>query len=723
MVVTKEVEVGGKTFSFETGRFAKQADGAVMVRYADTMVLATVVSAKEIKEGQDYFPLQVEYREKTSAAGKIPGGFFKREGRPTEKEILSSRLIDRPIRPMFPEGYFNETQVLVTVYSSDSQHDGDILGACAASAALMVSDAPFDGPIAEVRVGRINGQFVINPTYDELEHSDLDATVAGTETSIVMVEGESKEISEAEMIEALRIAHDAIKILCRAQVELAKEIAKSKRPVVQPQYPEGLVADVQQLGEAKFKELSQTVLAKEARSDATAKVYEEVNTALAEKYPEKTDTINTILHDLEYHAMRSTILERGKRLDGRGLTDIRPITCEVGLLPRTHGSALFTRGETQSLTTVTLGTKLDEQVLEGLMAETTKRFMLHYNFPPFSVGEVGRVMGPGRREIGHGNLAERSLKNLIPAEADFPYTIRVVSDILESNGSSSMATVCAGTLALFDAGVPLKRPIAGIAMGLVKEGDKVAILSDILGNEDHLGDMDFKVAGTKEGITAFQMDIKIQGITLEIMEKALAQAKAGRFHILDVMGQSLAGPRAELSQYAPRLQTIKIPVDMIGALIGPGGKNIRQLVKDSGAEINVEDDGTVTVAAVQKESADKAMDYIRKMSELPEVGKTYQATVKKIMEFGAFVEILPGKEGLVHISQLDTKRVEKVEDLFKVGDTLEVKLMQIDSEGRLNLSRKALLPGGENAHEEMKKARERRSSSPRDGHRSDHKRH
>jgi polyribonucleotide nucleotidyltransferase len=723
MVVTKEVEVGGKTFSFETGRFAKQADGAVMVRYADTMVLATVVSAKEIKEGQDYFPLQVEYREKTSAAGKIPGGFFKREGRPTEKEILSSRLIDRPIRPMFPEGYFNETQVLVTVYSSDSQHDGDILGACAASAALMVSDAPFDGPIAEVRVGRINGQFVINPTHDELEHSDMDATVAGTESSIVMVEGESKEISEADMLLALKVAHDAIKILCNAQVELAKEIAKAKRPVTKPQYDQALVADIKQLAEAKIKQLSQTVLAKEERSNATGKVYEDVNKALAEKYPDQEETINTLIHDLEYHAMRTTILEQGKRLDGRGLTDIRPITCEVGLLPRTHGSSLFTRGETQSLTTATLGTKLDEQILEGLMAETTKRFMLHYNFPPFSVGETGRVSGPGRREIGHGNLAERSLKNLIPAETEFPYTIRIVSDILESNGSSSMATVCAGTLALFDAGVPLKRPIAGIAMGLVKEGDKVAILSDILGNEDHLGDMDFKVAGTTEGITAFQMDIKIQGITLDIMEKALAQAKAGRFHILNVMNQSLSGPRPEMSPYAPRLQTIKIPVDMIGALIGPGGKNIRQLVKDSGAEINVEDDGTVTVAAVQQESADKALTYIRKLTELPEVGKIYPATVKKIMEFGAFVEILPGKEGLVHISQLDVKRVEKVEDLFKVGDSLEVKLMMIDSEGRLSLSRKATLPGGENAHEEMKKARERRAERPRDDRRSDHKRH
>ena len=723
MSVTKEIEISGKAFSFETGRFAKQADGAVMVRYADTMVLATVVSQKEQKEGQDFFPLQVEYREKISAAGKIPGGFFKREGRPTEKEILSSRLIDRPIRPMFPEGYFNETQILVTVYSSDSQHDGDILGACAASAALMLSDAPFDGPIAEVRVGRVSGQFVINPTYDELEHSDLDVTVAGTESSIVMVEGESKEISEADMLEALKIGHDAVKLLCRAQIDLARETGRAKRPVLPPQLPEGLAQDVRQLGEAKLKELSRTVMSKDARSESTAKVYDEVNQALADKYPEQSVAINTILHDIERDAMRWTILEESKRLDGRGLADIRPITSEVGLLPRAHGSALFTRGETQSLTTATLGTKLDEQILEGLMAETTKRFMLHYNFPPFSVGEVGRVSGPGRREIGHGNLAERALKNLIPAESEFPYTIRVVSDILESNGSSSMATVCAGTLALFDAGVPLKRPIAGIAMGLVKEGDKVAILSDILGNEDHLGDMDFKVTGTTQGITAFQMDIKIQGITLEIIDKALAQARAGRLHILNVMGQSLSGPRPELSQYAPRLQTIKIPVDMIGLVIGPGGKNIRQLVKDSGAEINIEDDGTVTVAAVQKESADKAMDAIRKMTELPEVGKTYKATVKKIMEFGAFVEILPGKEGLVHISQLDTKRLEKVEDLVKVGDVIDVKLMQIDTEGRLNLSRKALLPGGENAHEEMKKARERREHAPRDRHRPDHQRH
>lgn len=722
MIVTKSIDLGGKTFSFETGNLAKQADGSVMIRYADTMVLAAVVSAREAKEGLDYFPLQVEYREKTAAAGKIPGGFFKREGRPTEKEVLSSRLIDRPIRPMFPKDYFNETQVLVTVYSSDMQHDADVLGACAASAALMVSDVPFDGPIAEVRVGRIDGKFIINPTFSELEKGDLDVTVAGTDDSIVMVEGESREISEADMLAALKFGHESIKILCKTQVELAQEIKKAKRAIVTPEIPAALVADVKALAESKLKVLSKTVLTKEDRAQQTGTVYEEVDKALAEKYPEKDALIYEILHDIEKEAMRSTILNDSKRLDGRGLRDIRPIACNVGLLPRTHGSALFTRGETQSLTTATLGTKLDEQILDGLLPETTKRFMLHYNFPPFSVGEVGRLGSTGRREIGHGNLAERSLKNLIPAESEFPYTIRIVSDILESNGSSSMATVCAGTLALFDAGVPLKRPVAGIAMGLVKEGAKVAILSDILGNEDHLGDMDFKVAGTKEGISAFQMDIKIKGISFEIMEQALAQAKEGRLHILDVMSQTLSTHRSDLSQYAPRLQTVKIPIDMIGALIGPGGKNIRQLVKDSGAEINIEDDGTVTVAAVEKESAEIALAAIRRMTEMPEVGKVYQATVKKIMEFGAFVEILPGREGLVHISQLDVNRVEKVEDLVKLGDTIEVKLMKIDSEGRLNLSRKALLPGGENALEEMNRPRKERSDRDRPRGGSDRRR-
>lgn len=726
MLITKEINLGGKPLTLETGRLARQADGSVMIRYGDTMVLATVVSVREPKEGQDFFPLQVEYREKTAAAGKIPGGFFKREGRPTEKEILSSRLIDRPIRPMFPKNYFNETQVLVTVYSSDQLHDGDVLGATAASAALMVSDVPFDGPIAEVRVGRVDGQLLINPTFTDLDRSDLDITIAGTDDSIVMVEGESREISEKELLEALRFAHEHIKTLCAVQKALASEVKKAKRPVIAPEIPEGLEKAVSELAGQKIKDLSRTVLMKEQRSAATEKVYEETQSALAEKYAEQSELIAELLHELESRAMRSTILDESKRLDGRGLRDIRPITCEVGLLPRTHGSALFTRGETQSLTSVTLGTKTDEQILDGLLPETTKRFMLHYNFPPFSVGEVRRL-GVGRREVGHGNLAERSLKNLIPKEEEFPYTLRIVSDILESNGSSSMATVCAGTLALFDAGVPLKKPVAGIAMGLVKEGDKVAILSDILGNEDHLGDMDFKVAGTTDGVTALQMDIKIKGISFAIIEKALEQAREGRMTILEIMGRTIDKHRPDLSRYAPRLETLKIPVDMIGALIGPGGKNIRQIVKDSGAEINIEDDGTVVVAAVEPESAEKALAAIRRMTELPEVGKTYMATVKKIMDFGAFVEILPGKEGLVHISQLDVNRVEKVGDVVKLGDQIEVKLMKIDEEGRLNLSRKALLPGGENAHEEMNRPRKPRSHEGHDrdrGHSSHHsKRH
>jgi polyribonucleotide nucleotidyltransferase len=712
MIRTKEVVFGGKTLSFETGRFAKQADGAVMVRYADTMVLAAVVSAKEPKEGQDFFPLQVEYREKMGAAGKIPGGFFKREGKPSEKEVLSSRLIDRPIRPMFSKEYKNETQILVTVYSSDKEHDSDVLGACAASASLMISNIPFDGPIAEVRVGRVDGQFVFNPTYSELEKSDMDVTVAGTLDSIAMVEGEANEISEEDMLNALRFGHEAVKKLCQAQIELAAEIKNEKRSIPVVEIPEGLKEEIKKLAEARLSELSKTVLAKEERSKLTDALYDEVQKALAEKYPEKEDLIHDLLHDIERNAMRSTILTEGKRLDGRTLTQIRPITSEVGLLPRTHGSALFTRGETQSLTTATLGTKMDEQILDGLLPETNKRFMLHYNFPPFCVGEVGRVGNVGRREIGHGNLAERALKILIPAETDFPYTIRVVSDILESNGSSSMATVCAGSLALFDAGVPMARPVAGIAMGLVKEGDKFAVLSDILGNEDHLGDMDFKVAGTKQGITAFQMDIKVKGISFEILEKALEQAKDGRFHILGKMAETIDTPRSDLSQYAPRLQTIKVPVDMIGAIIGPGGKNIRALVKESGAEINIDDDGTVTIAAVEKTSSDIAMRRIQEMTEMPEIGKVYNATVKKITDFGAFVEIIPGKEGLIHVSQLDVNRVENVDDFLKLGDKIDVKLMHIDADGKMSLSHKALLPGGEGAEEEIRRTQERKRNAP-----------
>ncbi|MBX2992741.1 MAG: polyribonucleotide nucleotidyltransferase [Bacteroidetes bacterium] len=683
--------MGGKPFSLETGRFAKQADGAVMARHGDTMVLATVVGARTVKEGLDYFPLQVEYREKAASAGKIPGGFFKREARPTEKETLSARLIDRPIRPMFPEWYKCETQVIVTVYSSDQEHDGDVIGAVAASAALTISNIPFEGPVGEVRVGRIDGQFVINPTFTELKKSDMDVIVAGTSDSILMVEGEAQEISEQDMLAALEFAHEHIKSLCDVQLALLKEVGTAKRVAPPTEGNPELLAAVQQLVGNRITELANTPLLKEERAARTQAIYEETQTALAEKFPEQEKAISGILHDMEYVEMRKMILEKGKRLDGRGLEDIRPITIEVGVLPRTHGSALFQRGETQSLTTLTLGTKLDEQVIDGLLPDSTKRFMLHYNFPPFSVGEVGRLGTTGRREIGHGNLAERSLKVLMPQEHEFPYTVRLVSDILESNGSSSMATVCAGTLALLDGGVPLKKPVAGIAMGLVKEGDTTAILSDILGNEDHLGDMDFKVAGTAEGITAFQMDIKIRGISLAIMQKALGQARTGRMHILGKMNEAIAKPRPDLSTYAPRLTTLKIPVDMIGALIGPGGKNIRQIVKDSGAEINIEDDGTVVVAATTKESADKALNAIGRITETPEVGKIYRARVTKVMDFGAFVEFLPGKEGLVHVSQLDIKRVNKPSDVVKVGDEFDVKITDKDDQGRWKLSRKVLM--------------------------------
>jgi polyribonucleotide nucleotidyltransferase len=691
MKVTKEITVGGKVFSLETGRFAKQADGAVMARFGDTMVLATVVAKKEENAMLDYFPLQVEYREKFASAGKIPGGFFKREARPSEKEVLSSRLIDRPIRPMFPDWYRCETQVIVTVYSSDQEHDGDILGAVAASAALTISDIPFEGPIAEVRVGRIDGQFVINPTFSELQKSDMDVTVAGTSDSIVMVEGEAEEIGEQDMLGALAFAHDQIKAMCTLQAELAKQCGKAKRTAPAPEASDSLKADVQQLVGDRISVLANTPLLKEDRANRTAQLAEEVKTALAEKYPDRAGDISEVLHDMEYVAMREMILEKGKRLDGRGLKEIRPITIEIGLLPRTHGSALFTRGETQSLTTLTLGTKMDEQVIDGLLPDSTKRFMLHYNFPPFSVGEVGRLGTTGRREIGHGNLAERAIKKVMPPEPEFPYTVRIVSDILESNGSSSMATVCAATLALLDGGAPLKKSVAGIAMGLVKEGDRVAVLSDILGNEDHLGDMDFKVAGSREGITAFQMDIKIRGISLEIMKTALEQAKEGRMHILGKMGEVITAPRESLSPFAPRLTSFKIPTDLIGAVIGPGGKNIRSIVADSGAEINIEDDGTVVVAATSQESADKAIYAIKRIAEVPEVGKIYAATVKKVTDFGAFVEFLPGKEGLVHVSQLDVKRVNKPSDVVKVGDKFDVKITDQDDQGRYKLSRKVLM--------------------------------
>ncbi len=694
MKVSKEVEINGKRLSIETGRFAKQANGSVMVRCGDTMVLVTAVAAQEAKEDQDFFPLQVEYREKTSAAGKFPGGFIKREGRPTEKEILSARLIDRPIRPLFPDGFKNETQVIAFVLSFDGENDADVLAAVGASAALTISDIPFDGPIAEVRIGRTDGKLIVNPTHEEIKNSDLELIVAGTADSIMMVEGESKEVSENELLDALKFAQGEIKKLVNLQLELKRESGKQKWEVVSKEVDADLKNDILSLAKDKLKQVVYSVLAKEERSSKNKELLVEVTEALAEKYPEQEKVIAEVIHDLEKELMRNRILDEGIRLDGRGTKDVRPISIELGVLPRTHGSALFTRGETQSLTTITIGTKNDEQIIDGLSEEYTKKFMLHYNFPPFSVGEVGRMTGVGRREIGHGNLAERALKMVFPDETNFPYTVRVISDILESNGSSSMATVCAGSLALMDAGVPISKSVSGIAMGLVKEGEKYAILTDILGNEDHLGDMDFKVAGTEKGITAFQMDIKIQGISFEIMENALQQAKEGRAHILGIMNESINQSREHLSQYAPRLITMKVDTDQIGIIIGPGGKTIQGMQRLFSVDINIDDDGTVNIASPNKENAQKCKEYIKKMTATPEVGEIYEGVVTKLMDFGAFVEILPGKEGLLHISQIDNKRVEKVSDYFKPGDKVTVKLLKVEN-GKYSLSRKELLKEGD----------------------------
>ncbi len=690
MFYRKEIEVGGKPLIIETGKMARQANGAVMLQYGETMILVTAVASAEERTDIDFFPLSVEYRERAFAAGKIPGGFFKREGKPTEKEILSARLIDRPIRPLFPKDYRNDTQIAAFVYSYDGENDADVLGAIGASIALTISDIPFQGPIAEVRVGKVNGELIVNPTAQQIEESEIELVVAGTADSIMMVEGEAKEVSEDDLLEALDFAHDSIKKIVEVQNELRELCGKPKMEVTEKVIEEELVNDVKALAYDEYKELVASVLAKEERSLKNKELNNKVQEALEEKYPEREKDIAEILHDIEKDLMRERILTEGKRLDGRTTTEVRPITCEIGVLPRTHGSSLFTRGETQSLTTLTLGSKRDEQIIDGLQEEYSKRFMLHYNFPPFSVGETGRYSGPGRREIGHGNLAERALKFLIPPEGTFPYTIRLNSDILESNGSSSMATVCAGSLALMDAGVPVPKAIAGIAMGLIKEGDNYSVLTDILGNEDHLGDMDFKVAGSAEGITAFQMDIKIQGISFEIMRAALAQAKEGRMHILGIMNEAISEPRKELSPYAPVIDSLQIKVDQIGALIGPGGKVIQKIQKDYGVDITVEEDGKVSIAAPRAEAAREAKSYIKSILAEPEIGAVYQGTVKRVMEYGAFVEIIPGKEGLLHVSNLDWKRVEKVADYLKEGDKVEVKLIKIEN-GKLSLSRKALL--------------------------------
>ncbi len=692
MIHRKEMPLGHSTLSIETGKMAKQANGSALVQFGETVILATAVASKKPLEGLDFFPLSVEYREKAYAAGKIPGGFFKREGKPSENEILSARLIDRPIRPMFPDNFKNEVQIIVLVLSADKENDPDVLGLIGASAALSISDIPFDGPLAAVRVGRVNGEFIVNPTYYDLEESDMDLVIAGNSDSIVMVEGESKEISEEDMVAALAFGHENIKKIVALQDELVQECGKEKMEVPEVEIEDNLLTRTHELIDAKVAEAI-NITDKAERKEALSELIEEAVTQLIEEFPEMDvePVVKAEVETKQKELVRKMVVEENKRLDGRTPVEIRPITCEVGILPRTHGSALFTRGQTQALAVTTLGTKMDEQKMDELEGEFWKSYMLHYNFPPFCVGEVRPIRGTSRREIGHGNLAERALKNVIPNEAIFPYTIRIVSDILESNGSSSMATVCAGSLSLMDAGVPVKDAVAGIAMGLIKEDDKYVILSDILGDEDHLGDMDFKVAGTTEGINAFQMDIKIKGISLDIIREALEQARQGRLHILEIMNETLDKPRAELSAYAPRIFTMKVDTDVIGMIIGPGGKTIREIIEKTDTAIDIDDEGTVTIAAVDPQNGEMAKQMIEHLVKKPEVGQIYTGKVKKITNFGAFIEILPGKEGLLHISQIDNRRINRVEDVLKVGDEVKVKLMKIDDQGKLDLSRKVLL--------------------------------
>jgi polyribonucleotide nucleotidyltransferase len=687
-----EHEFAGRPLTLETGRMAKQAAGSVLLRYADTMVLAAVTVSPNVST-LPFFPLTVEYREKTYAAGKIPGGFLKREGRPSDKEILASRLIDRSIRPLFPEGFKNEVQVFVTVLSADQENDADILGVTAASAALSISSVPWNGPLAAVRVGRVDGNWILNPTFQQLEFSTIDLTVSGSADSIVMVEGGALEISEAEMLEALKVAQRGIQELVGLENQLAKQAGPKKLEWNRAPVDEALVSRVREIGEAA---VAKAINAKDksGRAAAVRAIRDQVLAELAGEYADRGKEIGNEFEEIEYRTMRKQVLEKGERVDGRDLDTVRPIAIETGVLPRVHGSALFTRGQTQALVAVTLGTADDEQRIDSIdvSGETTKSFMLHYNFPPYSTGEVKMVRGTSRREIGHGALAERALHPLLPHYEEFPYTLRVVSEILESNGSSSMATVCGGSLALMDAGVPMKAPCAGVAMGLIKEGKKVAILTDILGSEDHLGDMDFKVAGTENGITSIQMDIKIEGLDLKIMEQALEKARAGRMHILGEMRKVLATPRADLSPYAPRIFTMQINPSKIGDVIGPKGKTIRGIQEATGAKINIDDTGLVTISAVGGDAGEKARSMVAAITTEPEVGKTYEGPVKSTTAFGAFVEILPGVEGLLHISELQHGRTEKTEDVVKKGDVVQVKLLEVDERGRMKLSRKALLP-------------------------------
>ena len=685
------VDLGSQTLTISTGKWAKLAGGSAVVQLGGTVVLVAASASKVASPNRDFVPLTVDYRERTYAAGKIPGGFFKREGRPTEKEVLSSRQIDRPIRPLFNKAFPYETQIMATVVSSDQENDADVLALVGASAAMCLSDIPFPEPIAGVRVGRVDGAFVVNPTIGQLDESDMDMVVAGTADNIIMVEGGTREISEADLIGALEFAMEHVRRIVAAQRELVAARGKTKRPLVAP--PD--TSELEGVLDRDYRErLRQAIRipGKEARQEEVDRITTEAVTALKERFAAQEVYIGRLLHDIERDELRRMILNEGVRADGRGTQDIRKVTVEVGVLPRTHGSCLFTRGETQALAVATLGTKSDEQRIEELEGQSWKSYMLHYNFPPFSVGEVRPIRGPGRREIGHGALAERAIEPVIPADTHFPYTIRLVSDILESNGSSSMATVCGSSMALMDAGVPIKAPVAGIAMGLIKEGQQVAVLTDILGVEDHLGDMDFKVTGTREGVTAFQMDTKIGGISFAVMRDALERARQGRLHILEIMERTLSAPRTEMSPYAPRIMIIHINPDKIREVIGPGGKIIKRITEETGAQIDIEDSGEVRIAAVNSEGGKRAFELIKNITEDPEVGKVYQGKVRSVVTFGAFVEIVPGRDGLLHISEIEHHRVARTEDVLNVGDMVMVKVIGVDRDGKIKLSRKALLP-------------------------------
>ena len=704
-VIQEIIDLGdGRSISIETGVLAKQADGSVMVRMGNTMMLASVVSAKEAREDVDFMPLSVDYKEKYASLGKFPGGFLKREARPSDYEILVSRLVDRALRPLFPEDYHAETFVNVTLMSAESDTPPDALAGLAASAALAVSDVPFHGPIAEARVARVDGEFVVNPTFSQRANADIEIIVGATMDNILMVEGEMNEVSEAEMLEAIKFAHDAIKPMCAAQLALTKKVGKEKKREYNHETNDEVLSKRvwDETYDATLKIAKSANADKHARSDAFGKVKEEFLARLKEEAGENGE-VNEMLvgkyyHDVEKEAVRRVVLDEAVRLDGRKTDEIRPIWCEVDYLPSAHGSAVFTRGETQSITTVTLGTKMDAKLIDDVLKKGNDKFLLHYNFPAFSTGDARPNRGTSRREVGHGNLAHRALKRMLPSEDEMPYTLRIVSDILESNGSSSMATVCAGTLALMDAGVQIKKPVSGIAMGLItdKDSEKFAVLSDILGDEDHLGDMDFKVTGTRDGITATQMDIKVEGLSYEILAQALEQARNGRLHILDVMKETLEQPNADYKPHTPRIERIEIPKDMIGAVIGPGGKVIQEIQAETNSTITIEEIeniGLVDVFAVDKASINAAMDWIKGIVAVPEPGEIYKGKVKTITPYGAFVEILPGKDGLLHISEIEWRRLEKVEEVLKEGDEVEVKLIAVDERnGKLKLSRKALLP-------------------------------